>query len=40
MSDFGFNLNPQIVRVDLFNENYKWYTTLELKWDRYNDKNR
>ena len=38
MSDFGFSLNPQIVRIDLFNENYKWYTTLELKWDRYNDK--
>jgi hypothetical protein len=35
MSDYGFCLNPEMVRIDLFKENGKWYTTLELKWDRY-----
>lgn len=35
MGDYGFCLNPEMVRVDLFKLSGKWYTTLELKWDRF-----
>lgn len=36
MSDFGFTLDPQMVRVDLFKPNsMKFYTTISLNFDRY-----
>lgn len=35
MSDFGFCLNPSMVRVDIFKESGKFYDTIELNWDRY-----
>lgn len=39
MNDYGFCLNPEMVRVDLFkgSESMKYYTTLELKWDKYRE---
>jgi len=27
--------NPAMVRVDFFKDSGKWYTTEEMKWDRY-----
>lgn len=31
----GFSLNPEMVRVDIFKESGKYYTTIQLQWDRY-----
>lgn len=31
----NYSGNEDSVRVDIWKESGKWYTTLELKWDRY-----
>lgn len=30
----GYTTNPQMVRVDIW-KGLKWYTTLELDWNKY-----
>ena len=35
----GYSANDKWVRVDIFKESGKWYTTIQLFWDKYNDKN-
>jgi len=30
-----YSEDPSNVRVDIFRPSGKWYTTIELKWDRY-----
>ena len=38
MSDYGFSTNPENVRVDIFKESGKWYTTVTLEFKGYKDK--
>jgi len=37
MKEYGFQLDPEVVRVDIFKESGKWYTTVELKFDTFQD---
>jgi len=34
----NYSLNPNQVRVEIFKKSNKWYTTVELNWDRYSSK--
>lgn len=34
----GYNSDDSMVRVDFFRESGKWYTTEEMKWDRWSMK--
>ena len=31
----GYTTDERMTRVDIFKENFKWYTTIALRWDRY-----
>lgn len=31
----NYSNDPSMVRVDFFKESGKWYTTEEIKWDRF-----
>ena len=34
----GYSIDSSKVRVDFFKESGKWYTTIELEWDRWSMK--
>ena len=37
MQDYGFSINPEQVRIDIFKPSGKWYTTIALQWNGYKD---
>jgi len=35
----GYTTDEEMVRVDIFRDNFKWYATVAMYWDRYTSEN-